>query len=85
MYTRREFGRFAAGTVAAGIAGVRLDAQNSRISGVRAGAISYCFRSIPRPATGDYMDTIIDAIDSHARTCRYRATKRPASNPVRGA
>ena len=61
MYTRREFGRFAAGTVAAGIAGVRLYAQNSRISGVRAGAISYCFRSIPRPATGDYMDTIIDA------------------------
>ncbi len=61
MYTRRDFGRIAAGTLAAGVVGTRLHAQDGRIGGVRVGAISYCFRSIPRPATGDYMDTIIDA------------------------
>ena len=61
MYTRREFGRIAAGTLAAGLAAVRSYAQTSRIDGVRVGAISYCFRSIPRPPTGDYMDTILDA------------------------
>jgi sugar phosphate isomerase/epimerase len=61
MYTRREFAGLATGTLAAGIAAARLSAQDRRIGGVRAGAISYCFRSIPRPATGDYMDTIIDA------------------------
>jgi sugar phosphate isomerase/epimerase len=31
------------------------------IGGVTVGAISYCFRSIPRPASGDYIDTLIDA------------------------
>jgi sugar phosphate isomerase/epimerase len=61
MYTRREFAGLATGTLAAGIAAARLRAQDRRIGGVRVGAISYCFRSIPRPATGDYMDTIIEA------------------------
>lgn len=61
MYTRRDFGRIAAGTLAAGIGPARLVAQDGRIDGVRVGAISYCFRSIPRPVTGDYMDTIIGA------------------------
>ena len=28
---------------------------------------------------------IMDAIDNHANTCKYRATKRPVSNSVRGA
>jgi hypothetical protein len=36
-------------------------ARETQIGGVRVGAISYCFRSIPRPAAGDYMDTMIDA------------------------
>jgi len=61
MYTRRDFGRITARAIAAGAAGARLRAQDARIGGVRVGAISYCFRSIPRPAGGDYMDTIIGA------------------------
>jgi sugar phosphate isomerase/epimerase len=62
MYTRRDFGRIAAGAfVAAGVAQRRLHAREALIGGVRVGAISYCFRSIPRPAAGDYMDTLIDA------------------------
>ena len=61
MLTRRELGRTVAGAIAAALAGPRLLARETRIGGVRVGAISYCFRSIPRPATGDYMDTLIDA------------------------
>lgn len=60
LYSRRDFGRLATGAFAAGVAG-RPAAQQTSIAGVRVGAISYCFRSIPRPASGDYMDTIIDA------------------------
>ena len=59
--TRREFGQITLGGVAAAMAGTRLLAIDSTIGGVRVGAISYCFRSIPRPANGDYMDTMIDA------------------------
>jgi sugar phosphate isomerase/epimerase len=61
MLTRRELGRTVTGAIAAALAGPRLLARETRIGGVRVGAISYCFRSIPRPATGDYMDTLIDA------------------------
>ena len=62
MYTRREFGRLTAGSLATGmLAGTELLAIDSTISGVKVGAISYCFRSIPRPVNGDYVDTIIDA------------------------
>jgi sugar phosphate isomerase/epimerase len=61
MLTRREFIEAAAGAIAAGAAGTRLHARETRIAGVSVGAISYCFRSIPRPAAGDYMDTLIDA------------------------
>lgn len=61
MYTRRDFARVAAGTIVVSLAGTRVRTQATRIAGVRVGAISYCFRSIPRPARSDYMDTIIDA------------------------
>jgi hypothetical protein len=61
MLTRREFGAVAAGAIAGAFAGTRAVAGETRIGGVSVGAISYCFRSIPRPAAGDYMDTLIDA------------------------
>jgi sugar phosphate isomerase/epimerase len=59
--TRREFAQATFGVIAAATGGMRVLARETRISGVRVGAISYCFRSIPRPASGDYMDTLIDA------------------------
>lgn len=60
--TRREFGRVTLGGFAVAVAaGKSLLAIDSTIGGVKVGAISYCFRSIPRPAGGDYMDTLIDA------------------------
>jgi sugar phosphate isomerase/epimerase len=34
---------------------------NSTVSGVRLGAISYCFRGLPRTPDTDYIDTIIQA------------------------
>lgn len=61
MLTRREFVHAAAGAIAGACAGARLHAVETRIAGVSVGAISYCFRSIPRPDAGDYMDTLIDA------------------------
>ena len=60
MMTRRDFARTAAGAIAAAVAAARLQAE-TRIGGVSVGAISYCFRSIPRPVSGDYIDTLIDA------------------------
>ena len=59
--SRREFGQMTLGGLVAAAAGTRLLALESTIGGVKVGAISYCFRSIPRPANGDYMDTLIDA------------------------
>ena len=59
--TRRQFGTLTLGGVTAAVAGARLLAIDSTIGGVKVGAISYCFRSIPRPANGDYMDTMVDA------------------------
>ena len=61
MLTRRQFGVAAVGAIAGALAGTRAFAGETRIGGVSVGAISYCFRSIPRPAAGDYMDTLIDA------------------------
>lgn len=59
MYTRRDFGKAAvSGMTAARLWGAKL---NSTVGGVRLGAISYCFRGLPRPAGGDYIDTIIKA------------------------
>src|SRR5581483_9206377 len=59
--SRREFGQVTLGGLAAAAAGARVLAIDSTIGGVKVGAISYCFRSIPRPAQGDYQDTLIDA------------------------
>jgi sugar phosphate isomerase/epimerase len=60
--SRRQFGYLTLGTMAAAaMRSARLAAIDTTIGGVRVGAISYCFRSIPRPSGGDYMDTIIDA------------------------
>ena len=63
MHTRREFAKLTfGGVVAAALRGTRLAAAiNSTINGVRIGAVTYCFRSIPRPGEGDYMDTFIEA------------------------
>jgi sugar phosphate isomerase/epimerase len=67
MFTRREFGTAAlAGLSAAVLPGTRPGASakavlDSTINGVGVGAISYCFRAIPRPASGDYVDTLIEA------------------------
>jgi len=59
MLSRRDFGKNAVFALAASrLVGAKI---NSIISGVKVGAISYCFRSLPRPATGDYIDTIIQA------------------------
>ena len=59
MLSRREFGKIAVtGLSARPMWGARI---NSTVSGVKLGAISYCFRSLPRPADGDYIDTIIRA------------------------
>jgi len=59
--SRREFGQISLGGLTAAVAATRLLALEKTIGGVKVGAISYCFRSIPRPAGGDYMDTLIDA------------------------
>ncbi|HEX2459048.1 MAG TPA: sugar phosphate isomerase/epimerase [Vicinamibacterales bacterium] len=76
MYTRRDFGRMAAGAIVAGAAGNRLHARETLIGGVRVGAISYCFRSIPRPAAGDYMDTLIDAFrKTSLATCELESVR----------
>jgi sugar phosphate isomerase/epimerase len=62
MYTRREIGQVAlAGLGAAALGGTKLLAIDSIVNGVKVGAISYCFRSIPRPPAGDYMYTLTDA------------------------
>ena len=61
MLTRREFNAAATGAITGALAATRVSAADTRINGVSVGAISYCFRSIPRPAAGDYMDTLIDA------------------------
>ena len=81
--TRREFGQITLGGLAAAMAGTRLLAIDSTIGGVKVGAISYCFRSIPRPANGDYMDTMIDAFASRADDVLGRSGERkdPPAQP----
>src|SRR5438128_1644943 len=62
MLTRRNFGNLTAGTIAASMLGsLRGTTINSTMHGVKVGAISYCFRAIPRPQDGDYIDTIVRA------------------------
>ena len=60
MYTRREFGRIAV----AGLGLPRLLAVgiDSKIAGVRLGVQTYSFRDLPRPADGDAVDVVVQAI-----------------------
>ena len=60
MHTRRDFGKLALG----GLAATALDGAartNSTVGGVKLGAISYCFRGLPRTPDADYIDTVIKA------------------------
>lgn len=78
MYTRREFGAATVGGFAAAAVGAtRLSARiDSTINGVRVGAISYCFRSLPRPATGDYMETFVKAFtDTGIGLCELESVR----------
>jgi sugar phosphate isomerase/epimerase len=64
MHTRRDFSKIALSTlsVAAPLARLQGAARiNSTVDGVKLGAISYCFRAMPRPAGADYIDTIVKA------------------------
>ena len=62
MHTRRQFGQLTLGGVAAALGGTRVSAAiDPTINGVKVGAITYCFRTIQRPAEGDYIDTLIEA------------------------
>jgi sugar phosphate isomerase/epimerase len=59
MYSRRDFGKIAiSGLSASALWGARI---NSTVSGVKLGAISYCFRGLPRTPDTDYIDTIVKA------------------------
>jgi sugar phosphate isomerase/epimerase len=64
MYSRRDFSKAAlAGISAAALPSSRLWGAkiNSTVGGVKLGAISYCFRALPRTPDVDYIDTIIKA------------------------
>jgi sugar phosphate isomerase/epimerase len=59
MFSRREFGKISvAGLSVPPLWGARI---NSTVSGVKLGAISYCFRSLSRAPDTDYIDTIVRA------------------------
>src|SRR5262245_58770841 len=60
MYSRREFGRLTFAALA-GRSGARAFAAPV-IHGVRLGVQTYSFRDLPRPADGDAVDSIIDAM-----------------------
>jgi len=60
MYSRRDFSKL----TLAGLSAATLGAAariNSTVNGVKLGAISYCFRAMPRTPGTDYMDTVIAA------------------------
>jgi sugar phosphate isomerase/epimerase len=64
MHTRRDFGKIALSTaaVAAPLSMLRGAARiNSTVDGVKLGAISYCFRAMPRPQGADYIDIVVKA------------------------
>ena len=74
MYTRRDFGRMAAGAIVAGERETGFT-RETLIGGVRVGAIATA-RSIPRPAAGDYMDTLIDAFrKTGLATCELESVR----------
>lgn len=59
MPTRRDFSKAAvSGLSLAALWGAKL---NSTVAGVKLGAISYCFRGLPRSPDTDYIDTIVKA------------------------
>lgn len=59
MQTRRDFGKIAiSGLSIASLLGAKL---SSTVGGVKLGAISYCFRAMPRTPDTDYIDTIVKA------------------------
>ena len=83
--SRREFGGLTLGGIAAALASTRLLAIDSTIGGVKVGAISYCFRSIPRPAAGDYMDTLIDAFKQvNLGICELESVRSRAEPAIAG-
>ena len=85
LLTRREFAGATAGAIAAVLSGPRLRAGETRIGGVSIGAISYCFRSIPRPAAGDYMDTLIDAFQqANISLCELESARVETEPPIPG-
>ena len=58
-FSRRDFGRAAiAGLACSALGNAKV---NSTVSGVKLGAISYCFRALPRTPGTDYIDTVIKA------------------------
>lgn len=77
MHTRREFCGLTLGGCAAAATGAPLpSALESTINGIRVGAISYCFRSLPRPGTGDYMDVLIKAFtDAGIGLCELESVR----------
>jgi sugar phosphate isomerase/epimerase len=57
--SRRDFGRVTiTGLTFSALATAKV---NSRVSGVKLGAISYCFRGLPRTPGTDYIDTVVKA------------------------
>jgi len=81
MYTRRQFARiaFAAPAAIARAAGI-----DSTVNGVRLGAITYCFRDLPRTPGQDNLDAVIQAL----QFCRigevelYSPNLEPAGQPL---
>src|SRR5690242_15026282 len=59
MYTRREFGQLTLGGLALPLLS---GAQPSKVGGVQLGVQTYSFRALPRPADGDHVDVVIDAM-----------------------
>ena len=59
MYSRRDFGKIACFTLSASV--LRAAKINSTAGGVKLGAISYCFRALPRKPDADYIDTVVAA------------------------
>lgn len=60
MITRREFGKLAVASVV--LPRLAAAAIDSRVGGVRIGVQTYSFRDLPRPAGGDAVDVIINAM-----------------------
>src|SRR5512141_3418078 len=88
MHTRRDFGKIALSTLSAAVPLARLQGAariNSTVGGVKLGAISYCFRAMPRPAGADYIDTIVKAcVECGIGYVELTSRKVTPANPIRG-